>query len=273
MAHTIEEMEGMTAEELRKAAASESHPEQEVAEASSESGEAGAGPFLVRREIDLGDGSGMEVFEAIGDSEAEAWEAWADKITDAKAHATRKIRELSQELRQAKETTVNSASQSVNQSLEEKVAALEAKLALQEQTEQARARGGEAADLFLASHPDYENDPDKGGQENADRLKYEMDRLKYDYTSENLHKAYSTLKLRGLLSLKGEEEASGNHGQREERIAHPEAEVAQKTQRSFSVNTHNRVPPSVNTEPTEEDLYSMPLEKLKALSNRQMANR
>jgi hypothetical protein len=277
MKHTQEEMEQMSLEDLARHAREpevETAPVTSAVQAEGEKEAETGGPFLVRREIDLGDGSGLEVFEAVGDSEAEAWEAWADKITDAKAHATRKIRELSQELRQAKAAPATLANtQPLVQTLEEKIAALEGKITTMQQMEQARIVGAEAADLFLASHPDYENDPAKGGRENADRLKYELDRMKLDYTSENLHKAYSTLKNRGLLSLKGEEGASGNETQREERISQPEVEVAQKTQRSFSINTHNRVPPPINTEPSEDDLYSMPLDKLKILSNKQMASR
>jgi len=44
---------------------------------------------IYRREIDLGDGSGKQVFEA------ESVEELLDKLTEAQEHATRKIRELS----------------------------------------------------------------------------------------------------------------------------------------------------------------------------------
>src|SRR6266568_7729436 len=51
-------------------------------------------PVLYRREIDLGDGSGTQVFEG------ETLEELVDKLADAQKHATRKIRDLN---RQAKE--------------------------------------------------------------------------------------------------------------------------------------------------------------------------
>jgi|SRR5690348_7350091 len=48
-----------------------------------------------RREIDLGDGSGKQVFEA------ESPEALIDKLADAQVHATKKIREQAQQLEAA----------------------------------------------------------------------------------------------------------------------------------------------------------------------------
>lgn len=46
-----------------------------------------------RREIDLGDGSGVQVFEA------DTLEGLVDKLSAAQSHATRKIRELNQEVK------------------------------------------------------------------------------------------------------------------------------------------------------------------------------
>jgi hypothetical protein len=60
-------------------------PEQPAEEAASE--QAGK---KYRREIDLGDGSGVQVFEA------DTLEELTDKLVEAQAHATRKIRELNQ---------------------------------------------------------------------------------------------------------------------------------------------------------------------------------
>jgi AraC-like DNA-binding protein len=50
-------------------------------------------PQEFSREIDLGDGAGKQVFKA------ESYEALCDKLADAQANATRKIRELSRERR------------------------------------------------------------------------------------------------------------------------------------------------------------------------------
>jgi hypothetical protein len=281
--HTEAEMEQMSLQDLARYAG-EPDPEETApivpavqveAERLLKEAENG-GPFLVRREIDLGDGSGLEVFEAVGDSEAEAWEAWADKITDAKAHATRKIRELAAELRQVKAVPTTPSPEPVTKTLEEEVAALKAKLATMEQVEQARTVGAEAADLFLASHPDYENDPSKGGQENADRLKFEMDRMKLSYTSENLHKAYATLKQRGLLSLKGEDAGADTpEPEPVKRIAEPAVETAPpRTRKTFSVNTHNRIPAGATAlEPSEDDMYRLPVEELRRRANAQLSSR
>lgn len=57
-----------------------------------------AKPF--RREIDLGDGSGKQVFE--GDT----WEELADKLADAQLHATKKIAEQDTELKATRRAAV-----------------------------------------------------------------------------------------------------------------------------------------------------------------------
>src|SRR5690348_9223353 len=53
-----------------------------------------------RREIDLGDGSGKQVFEA------DSPEALIDKLADAQVHATKKIREQAQQLQDAQQAQV-----------------------------------------------------------------------------------------------------------------------------------------------------------------------
>jgi hypothetical protein len=52
-------------------------------------------PVTVEREIDLGDGSGIQVFRGTGATEVEAYAALADEFAKAQANATKKIRELS----------------------------------------------------------------------------------------------------------------------------------------------------------------------------------
>jgi hypothetical protein len=50
----------------------------------------------VKREIDLGDGSGKQVFEA------DTYEELADKLAEAQTHATKKIREQNRKLKEAR---------------------------------------------------------------------------------------------------------------------------------------------------------------------------
>src|SRR5579859_5622922 len=98
--HTEAEMEQLSLADLQKFA---KEPEQEDAKPV-------AAPvvveddqpetFVARRELDLGDGAGIEVFEAEGATEKEALEALADKIAEGKRNATKKIRDQELELRE-----------------------------------------------------------------------------------------------------------------------------------------------------------------------------
>src|SRR5690348_15820765 len=56
--------------------------------------------FVASREIDLGDGAGVEVFEAQGATKEEALEALAVKIAEGKRNASAKIREQETRLRE-----------------------------------------------------------------------------------------------------------------------------------------------------------------------------
>src|SRR5450631_1656081 len=51
--------------------------------------------FIYKKEIDLGDGSGVQVFTGKGASALDALEELSEKLADAQRHATKKIHELS----------------------------------------------------------------------------------------------------------------------------------------------------------------------------------
>ncbi len=184
-----------------------------------------------RRVID-----GGEVFEA------DDLETLADKLADAKGHATKKIREQEAELREWR----------------------------------AKGEKNETVEAFVAAHGDYQNDG-AAGDKNGELMRMKLAELGLPVTSENLSKAYSHLKQSGLLTLKGEEAHSDTDDKTKEpeRIAQAKVEpTPQRTNKTSGISTQSR-PSAVpqNTEPSEDDAYSMPLDKLRQLSNKQMAAR
>jgi hypothetical protein len=184
-----------------------------------------------RRVIDLGvEGANPEIFEA------DALEELVDKFADAHLHGTRKIREQAAELRGFR----------------------------------AKGERDQAIENFVATHPDYEND-----ERNAELMRMKLAEMGLSATSENLHKVYLHLKERGFLELKGEEAHSDaiDKAQEPERIAQPtRAEpIQQRTKKASGISTQSsRVVPPASTEPSLEDAYELPMDKLKLLANRQM---
>jgi hypothetical protein len=74
-----------------------------------------------------------------------------------------------------------------------------------------------------------------------------------EFTEANLEEAWQALQ--GKLKLKGSSTASTS------------------TRRSSSVSTSRSSAPHISTEPSEDEAYRMPLEKLSALANSQLAER
>jgi len=237
---------------------------------------------IYRRVIDVGGDAGAEVFEA------ESLEELVDKIAEAKKHATKKIRDQEAELRKLrteqpkeKEFTADEEfvisqellakpTQAFKKMFKEITGASPEEFAQIKQNidaqSKAQAASG-AANQFLASHPDFIDSPKNGKLMNMALKGSEV-------TLENLNKAYIDLKNSGLLELKDEKAHDGQEptSQPEQRISEKaEAEVPPQRIRKasgLSTRTRNTVTPR-STEPTEQDLYSMPLEQLKELAMRQ----
>ena len=255
--------------------------------------------FVARREIDLGDGSGVQVFEAEGESEKESLEALADKIAEAQRNATIKIREQAAELKELRARTAEPPKPKAISDDEEYVLAQELQkkplatlrkmwkeltgYEVEDFTSTKQAadavataqRQQEALNTFLATHPDYEDNPANGGEKNGQLMRMKLAELRLPVTSENLSKAYSQLKQSGLLLLKSEEAHVDATKETKEpvRIEQPKAEAAQtRTKKTSTISTHSRVTNApVNTEPSEDELYKMPMEKLRELANKQLA--
>lgn len=199
----------------------------EPAEKPADTGDEDTTETVYRREIDLGDGSGKEIFEA------PTMEELLDKIVTAKTHATKKIREQEarlKELSEAKKVTdqqdkddefvlsqdmlsrptdaVKKAFKKATgiditevKTLAERVNALtEAQNAQNEQAAQ-----NDAATAFVSAHPEY-----VPNQANGARLSRAVNLLaaearhsgaKVDYATL-LSKAYTDLSESGLLELR-----------------------------------------------------------------------
>lgn len=306
--HTQLEMEQMSFEDLKKNAAEDAAaPEPEKKEEAAPEGDEQE-VFVASREIDLGDGAGVEVFEAQGATKEEALEALADKIAEGKRNASAKIREQETRLREfeaAKKTEApkttelspddeyviiqelqKSPSKAFRKLFKQFTGAEPEEFANVKQafdafkTRQQTAEVGSAAvSAFLAAHPDYEDDG-KEGEKNTRLMQMQFKEMGLAWppkSSDELTKAYLKLKESGLLILRDEGAHSDttDAGEGKQRIVEPEpAPTPQRTKKVTSIGTQNRttaVP--VNTEPSEDDAYSMPLEKLKGLANKQLAAR
>lgn len=303
--HTEAEMEQLSLEDLKKNAAEEAEQprdEQGRFAKTEEVAQEEAEPeiFVARREIDLGDGSGVQVFESEGESEKEALEALADKIADAQRNATKKIREQEAELKDLRAKTSKPPEPKAISDDEEYVFAQEIQkkpvatlrkmwkeltgYELEDFVTAKQAadavisaqKHNEALNTFIATHADYQ-DEGEAGKKNGQLMKMKLAEMRLPITSENLSKAYSSLKQSGLLLLKGEEAHADATKETAEtsRIEKPAAEVAQtRTKKTSGISTHSRsavVP--LNTEPSEDELYKMPMDKLRELANKQLAAR
>lgn len=278
-----------TLEELRKAAITEAEEEStpKAIEAAPEKKEEEEEERTVyRTEIDLGDGGGVQVFEATSAEEL------TEKLIEAQKHATKKIRQQETELKELRSKTAKPKNAEITQDQEyiwaqeiaknpskvireivrtvtgrelEDLKALGEKLDLSARAEQVN----HALDTFLTSHEDY-----KDSDKNTAAMKLAI--RGQEVTSENLHKAYLQLKADGLLDLKGSEADADATKKPEatERIAQPKVEAAQARTRGTTsgISSHGR-PVARPAEPSEADLYKMPLEELREKANRQLSER
>lgn len=225
---------------------------------------------IYRKEIDSGDGSGVDVYEA------DSLEELVDKIAEGKRNANKKIRELAQKVkvedtrteqqkaddeyvisqRMAKEPS-KTVKEIVQQVLEERIA----------QTQ----RSEKVQSDFVTTHLDYVRTPANGEK----LAKWCQTHGYQEFTAENLEKAYQDLKANGLLVLKaegagGDTEAKGEDTVRTEQPK-PEATQTRSPKRSSTISSRSSATPVRSTEPTEDEAYKMPLDKLRALANQQLA--
>lgn len=241
--------------------------------------------FEAQRTIDLGEGSGKQVFKGHGPTREAALEELTDKLTEAQRNATRKIRELaatakpktekkstpeeeaiiSQELMKAPTETVKKIIKSVADVDVEDIREA-ARFAKEQRALSARKA---AADEFVASNPDFQDTPRNG------KLINKWCELHNDFSLEGLTKAYQDLSESGLLDVKGEEarvEQVEEKDAKQRIVARSEVKPSQSTRKASGLSTQTRSA-ATPIEPTEEDMYTMPLDKLKQLANKQLGAR
>jgi hypothetical protein len=234
---------------------------------------------VYRRVIDLGDGSGVQVFEGATPEDL------IEKLAVAQEHATRKIKELfaAQKAREEapappkelsadeefllSQELLNNPSKVLarlkKEAREEIERDLETKLAPVRQLTQ-RELELEVAGQFRSVHPEFATE--KNGNRIEKWLKVEGLPLSF----ENVEKAFADLSESGLLEVTSEDShavtARSNAG---ERIAQPATRIVgqRKAASGLSARGSARTTP---LEPTEDDLYSMPMDKLRDLANAQL---
>jgi hypothetical protein len=233
--------------------------------------------FVVREEIDLGDGGGVQVFEGEGATELAAQKDLTAKLKTAQLNATKKIRELNQaRTAQEKETHQAQADKKyVDAELFKKdplKAVEDAVTRGIEAREEAKQKSVNAQNRFVQTHTDF-----IPNQHNGREMQLEVQRLGYhEFTVEGLEKAYQSLKARGILQLKVEESEEVTEVETKDtaRIEQPKVEAtqprSQKKGSSVSITRTRTVTPA-STEPSLDEAYAMPLEQLRELANKKMA--
>lgn len=241
-----------------------------------------------RREIDLGDGSGVQVFKAA------TLEKLLDKLAEAQKNATIKIREQAQQLKKYSAQAEAEAADNeyvYGQELMTKPTAAFKKLFKEttgvdietfktkwerveafDQAQQKQAvenKKDVAATQFLADHPEFVPNKANGAKlekainllvADAERKGVEVDFPQF------LEEAFLDLSESGLLELKN---AEVPEPVKETPPPAKPVQVAAHTRRASGLSSRARTATTPrNTEPTEDDLYSMPLEQLKELARK-----
>lgn len=223
------------------------------------------------REIDLGDGSGKQVFKG------RSLEELADRLAEAQVHATRKIRELAGQKKQEErenadnefvlsQELLNKPSATLRRQFEEMVGmpidAFKGKLQKVEAFEKAQS-AEEASKEFVQAHEDYYASPGNGK-----RMSAYLNRMGLEWTVENMEKAYTELQADGLLAPKPAATTDAATQEVEPVVAPAPRSVAPAAARraASGLSARRSVPVVPKAQHTEEDLYKMPMEELEALA-------
>ena len=240
--------------------------------------------ILYRRVIDLGDGSGVQVFEAPSQEEL------IEKLATAQENATRKIRELAAATRAKEQQTEHTAPSEDElwvlgqQMLTDPIAAFDrifekrfgrkpddVKKVLEKAENRAVVDSEEtAAKEWLATHPGLTLTEAEGN-----RIERYIRTWKLDATVENIEKAFQELSEIGLIKGKTETNTSTTAEQNpnsagNSRIAKPTVKTV-VVQRKASGGLSPRTAAAAKPELTEEDLYNMSDEEFAKLDPRGMS--
>ena len=227
---------------------------------------------IYRKEIDNADGSGVDVYEA------DSLEELVDKLATGKANANKKIRELNTRV---KAETVQTAQEQadaeyiIGEKLKKNPKATVKELVAETLREQADAlaRSNKVQSDFVNTHPDY-----APVEANGNKLVAWIRTNGYtEFTQDNLEKAYQDLKQSGLLKLKSADASAATTANTEvtERTVQPAVDASQQRsqKKSSGISARSGVSAVANrtSGPSEDELYKMPLDQLRALADQQMA--
>lgn len=232
---------------------------------------------VYRRVIDLGDGSGTQVFEA------PTMEELVDKLATAQEHATRKIRELANPKKDPPAETLNEDEEFVlsQQAIQSPTKAFreqfkrnfgmtieEFKQQQAETAAEARSRRDERLGReFALSHPEFQQFyNDKNGLRVEKWLRLEG----LEFNNENVEKAFVELSSSGLLETVSQNQDAEPKTRAEEtpRIVETTTRIVGQRRAASGLSSQGSRTVVRASEPTESDLYSMSYEKLAELANR-----
>jgi hypothetical protein len=289
-----QELENLSLEELRALADGQAQPKpkvedkatprvEEVEEQDDEEEDDDEDEEKFVREIDLGDGSGVQVFKAA------TLEKLLDKLAEAQKNATKKIREQAAQLKKYSAQAEADAADNeyvVSQELMSKPTAAFKKL-FKETTgvdiesfknswerlqawEQSQAvqsienQKNQAATQFLADHPEFVTNATNGArlEKAINLLVADAERTGKEINfSQFIEEAYADLSASGLLQLKDMEAEPV----KKETPIEKTVQVPAHTRRASGLSSRARtatVPKS--TEPTIEDIENMSLDEIRA---------
>lgn len=286
---TLQELEAMNEDELRNLAnenmdaeiveevPAETQPEGEAEVEAEAEPEQPTTPTVYRRVIDLGDGSGKQVFEGATQEEL------IDKLTKAQENASRWIRDHQRQEKQVQQENEDNEyilSQELLakpteafKRLFEKVAGMPIdsfRTTLEKVKAFEKGQSDRSAAVeFVKSTPEY-HDVESNGR----KIGRFLNANKMEWTVENMKKAFEELSADGLLVQRPQEPSAGSgEGTGAPRIAAP-ATAAPAPVRKAGSNLSSRgrsVAPPAKKKLSEADLYSMDEEQLRSLANRQLA--
>lgn len=228
---------------------------------------------IYQRRIDLGDGAGVQVFQAT------SMEELVDKLVQAQEHATRKIREMSaaQPKPVAKKTRTADEEFMLSQEFMSKPSQAFEKLfqdtvgmpigEFKTNVDAVKAfnntrAADAAAEKFVAITPDY-----FANQSNGKKIQSFLKTYSLPATVENLTKAYTELNTDGLLAAK----PAVKEVTQDTPIPEVQPTVIKPKPKSSGLSSRGGVAtrPLAQQGPTEAELYQMPLAQLKQLANSQ----
>jgi hypothetical protein len=238
------------------------------------------------RTIDLGDGSGVQVFKAA------TLEKLLDKLAEAQKNATRKIREQAADLKKfsaqkAKDDADNEYiygqelmtkpteafkklfKDTTGVDIEHFKTKWERVEAFDEaqQKQSIEDKKNAAASQFIATHPEFVTNKQNGArlEKAVNLLVADAERTGKEVNFHSfLEEAFSDLSESGLLQLKSTDVTEKEPATKVE--PKPAPRIAPK--RASGLSSRVRVQPVRVTEQTEDDLYNMPLDKLRELDRK-----